>query len=334
MASLETMKKVAKISKITGLTSLCYKLNKNRKRTIAYHNIIPDKYWDDSLHLAHSMKESSFRKQIEIIKERFGCTLDIRDLNKVTVTFDDGYKNQYSLASKILDDENIQGYFFCTANVINNNEPFIMDKLQYWISYVPYGVYNLDEINIVLNIKDKNSRKTEWEKISDIIGLVEIEKIEKMLDKLYPLDNIKINENFYKLRFKEISNDELEQMKARGHKIGAHSANHKRLSIMNNEELKNDINICKDMLGNIYNTNIFCYPFGSIEDINETVLENIKQNGFKSAFAYSNNPIEEGYNEYFMPRMFLPDTNNENIIEFILSGAKHFMSFRSLLPKY
>ena len=31
MASLETIKKVAKISEMTGFTSLCYKLNKNRK---------------------------------------------------------------------------------------------------------------------------------------------------------------------------------------------------------------------------------------------------------------------------------------------------------------
>ena len=78
MASLETIKKVAKISKITGFTSLCYRLNKNRKRTIAYHNIIPDKYWDDSLHLSHSMKESSFIKQLEVIQSKLGTTLNIR----------------------------------------------------------------------------------------------------------------------------------------------------------------------------------------------------------------------------------------------------------------
>ena len=67
MASVSTLKKVAKISKYTGFTLLCYFLNRNRKRTIAYHNVIHDQYWDNSVHLAHSMKESSFRKQIEVI---------------------------------------------------------------------------------------------------------------------------------------------------------------------------------------------------------------------------------------------------------------------------
>lgn len=332
MASIETLKIVSKISKVTGFTSLCYKLNKERKRVIAYHNIIPDKYWDDSLHLAHSMKESSFIKQLEIIRNRLGVTLNIYDIDKATITFDDGYLNQYLIASKIMDDKDIKGYFFCTANVINNNEPFIMDRLQYWFSYVPEGTYYLDKLGIKLSIKDKSSRISEWQKISDIIGDVEIEKIENLLDEKYPFKDIKIDKEFGKLRFRGISKSQLIDMKEHGHKIGAHSANHKRLSIMDYEELKNDIGICKYMLDSDYNTDVFCYPFGSRKDINEIVLENIKKNGFKYAFAYSNNPIKEGYDEYFMPRMFLPDTDNEEVIDFILSGAKHFMSFRKLLP--
>lgn len=334
MASLETIKKVAKISKITGFTSLCYRLNKNRKRTIAYHNIISNKYWDDSLHLAHSMRESSFIKQLDIIQNRFGVTLDIYDTNKATITFDDGYLNQYSVASRIMDDKDIKGYFFCTANVINDNQAFIMDRLQYWLSYVPEGIYSLDEINIVLNIKDTESRKIEWHKISDIIGSIEIERIEKLLDDKYPFRDIKIDKEFGNLRFSGIGKSQISEMKENGHKIGAHSANHKRLSIMDELELKKDIDMCGSMLYKIYNTDIFCYPFGSIVDINENVLKNIKDNGFHSAFAYSNNPIKEGYNEYFMPRMFLPDTDDTDIINFVLSGAKHFISFRKLLPKF
>lgn len=334
MASLEIMKKVAKISKITGFTKLSYILNKNRKRTIAYHNIIPDKYWDNSIHLNHSMKESSFKKQLDIIEKRFGCTLDIYDKSKVTLTFDDGYLNQYSVASKIMDNKNMQGYFFCTANVINNNEAFIMDKLQYWISYVPYGVYNIEEFDIELNINTEDSRKSEWKKISNIIGDIPIEQVEYLLDKTYPFEKIRIDTDFYKLRFEGINKNQLNEMKINGHKIGAHSAYHKRLSAMSGEELKVDISVCSDMLDRTYNTNVFCYPFGSIGDINKAVIETIRENGFKNAFAYSNNPIGEGYDEYFMPRIFIPDTDESDIIEFILSGAKHFISFRKLLPKY
>lgn len=335
MASINTLTKIAKISKITGFTSLCYLMNRNRKRTIAYHNIIPDKYFDNSLHLSHSMKESSFKKQLEIINYRFGgTTLDIEDTEKVTLTFDDGYLNQYLLASKLMDKQNMKGYFFCVANLIKNNEPFIMDKLQYWFSYVPCGVYEIKEINIKLEIRYEDSRVTEWKKIDNIICDITIERAEELLNKAYPFNKIKIDEEFYKLRYNNISKIQIEDMKKNGHKIGAHTASHKRLSVMDRTELKEDIAICGKMLNSIYNTNIFCYPFGSKQDINEDVIEEIKSNGFTKCFAYCNGHIEGGYNKYFMPRMFLYDTDDKDLINFVLSGAKHFLSFRKLLPKY
>ena len=335
MASINTLTKIAKISKITGFTSLCYLMNRNRKRTIAYHNIIPDKYFDNSLHLSHSMKESSFKKQLEIINDRFGgSTLEIEDTEKVTLTFDDGYLNQYLLASKLMDKQNMKGYFFCVANLIKNNEPFIMDKLQYWFSYVPYGVYEIKEINTKLEIKDKDSRTTEWKKIDDVIGDITIERAEELLDKAYSFNEINIEEEFYQLRYNHINKAQIDEMKKNGHKIGAHTASHKRLSVMDKEELKEDIAICKEMLNITYNTDVFCYPFGSKQDINDEVIEEIKSHGFTKSFAYCNGPIEGGYNRYFIPRMFLYNTDDKDLIDFVLSGAKHFISFRRLLPKY
>ena len=165
MASIDTLKKVAQISKYTGFTSLCYFLNRNRKRIIAYHNIIPDRYWDNSIHLAHSMKESSFRKQIEVIRKRFDVDLDIYNSKTVTLTFDDGYLNQYTVASKILDENKVKGYFFCVADLINDRKTLDIDMLQYWISYVPYGIYKIEEVDLNLNIRDEDSRKSEWQKI-------------------------------------------------------------------------------------------------------------------------------------------------------------------------
>ena len=84
----------------------------------------------------------------------------------------------------------------------------------------------------------------------------------------------------------------------------------------------------------LYNTKIFCYPYGSQKDISEKVIEELKKNNFTNSFAYSNAPLSGmDYNDYFMPRMFIPDTDDKDLINFVLSGAKHFVSFRRLLPK-
>ncbi|MDU2673328.1 MAG: polysaccharide deacetylase family protein [Clostridium sp.] len=338
MANIDTLKKVAKISKYTGFTSLCYFLNRNRKRTIAYHNVIPDKHWDNSIHLAHSMKESSFRKQIEVIKKKFDFDLDIYNPKTITLTFDDGYLNQCTVASKVLDENDLNGYFFCVADLINNKKTLDMDMLQYWISYVPYGEYNVEEINLSLNIRDKQSRKSEWQKISDKLDEgIKLCDMKNILDNIFKFEELKkaTNHNeMYKIRFNPIDFEGINKMKKNGHKIGAHTAKHLRLSRLSKYELIEDISICKYNMDKLYNTKIFCYPYGSQKDISEEVIEELKKSNFTHSFSYSNGPLNGmDYNDYFMPRMFIPDTDDEELINFVLSGAKHFFSFRKLLPK-
>lgn len=338
MANINTLKKVAKISKYIGFTFLCYFLNRDRKRTIVYHNVIPNKYWDNSIHLAHSMKESSFRKQIEVIKKRFDIDLDIYNPKTITLTFDDGYLNQYTVVSKVLDENDLNGYFFCVADLINNKKTLDMDMLQYWISYVPYGEYNVEAINLSLNITDEQSRKSEWKKISDKLDEgIKLYDMKNILDNIFKFEELKkaTNHNdIYRTRFNPIDLESINKMKKNGHKIGAHTAKHLRLSRLSKYELIEDISICKYNMDNLYNTKIFCYPYGSQKDISKDVIEELKKNNFTNSFSYSNGPLNGmDYNDYFMPRMFIPDTDDEDLINFVLSGAKHFFSFRKLLPK-
>lgn len=338
MADISTLKKVARISKVTGFTRLCYFFNRNRKRVIAYHNVIPDKFFDDSLHLFHSMKESSFKAQLEVMRKRFRVSTDIEDVKSITLTFDDGYLNQYEIASKAMDRRNMKGYFFCVEDLISNGNPILMDMLQYWVSYVEEGTYKLEELNITLELRNEESRKLQWNKISELLNSgVTPEKVEEAFEKAYSFKYIKgPKEKFLKLRFAAIPKSSLKAMKEKGHYIGAHSAFHRRLSLMNEEQLKEDIDICKKAKENILNTNVFAYPYGSKEDISTTVLDIIAKAGFTRAFAYSNGPLkgEFQYNKYFMPRIFLADTSDKDLIDFTLSGAKHFIAFRRLLPKW
>lgn len=338
MADMGTLKKVARISKVIGFTRLCYFFNRNRKRVIAYHNVIPDKFFDDSLHLAHSMRESSFKVQLDVMRRRFKVSTDIEDVKSLTITFDDGYLNQYEIASKAMDRYNLKGYFFCVDDLISKGDPILMDRLQYWVSYVDEGTYKLEELNVTLELKNKESRKLQWNKISNLLNSgVTQEKVEEEFEKAFSFKNIKgPKAKFLKLRFAPISKSTLKTMKENGHFIGAHSAHHRRLSLMSEEKLNEDVDICKNSSGATFNTNVFAYPYGSKEDISSTVVELIEKAGFTEAFAYSNGPLKGAfqYNKYFMPRMFLADTSDKDLIDFTLSGAKHFIAFRRLLPKW
>lgn len=333
---IDKKKLLAKISKYSGFTSFCYFLNRDRKRVLAYHNIIIDDLFDNSMHLDHSTKESDFKAHLKIIQSKFDIDLNLSNKKSVTLTFDDGYLNQYLIGSKILDEINAKGIFFFSEDLIKNCRTLNMDLIQFWVSYVKEGSYDLKEANIRIEIREGNRRK-EWKKISNKLleGDISLEELVNVLNKAYDINKIiDKNKEIYELRFKSIKPKFLNNMKKKGHLIGAHSSKHNRLSDLSYEELKEDIELCKNELGKIYNTDIFCYPYGSEDDISDRVIEEIKNSGFKKAFLYGNFPLKNfSYNEYLMPRMILPNTTNKDLIHFTLSGAKNMILFRKRLPK-
>ena len=68
-----------------------------------------------------------------------------------------------------MDGMNNQGYFFCAVNLIDDKKILEIDKLMYWMSYVPFGEYNLDEINYKLVIKEQWQRNEQWSILYEMI---------------------------------------------------------------------------------------------------------------------------------------------------------------------
>ncbi|MGL5066392.1 MAG: polysaccharide deacetylase family protein [Sarcina sp.] len=334
MKSKSKVVMVAKICEYAGINKLFYYLNRNRKKIIAYHNVIDDKYCDDTLQLEFSTKESSFRNQIDLISKKFKVDLDFLNDKSVQITFDDGYINQVEKATKILDEYGIKGIVFCVANLIDSKEPLGMDKIMYWFSYAPRGVYEIKDKDIKFEITDNESSRTNA--VRYVEGFINqqfsLGDLSKELNKIYKYDQLKYEG--YEERFKGATRNDIENMKNRGHLLGAHSSNHEKLVNLSEENLKKDIDKCGEFLEQgIYNTNMFCYPYGGINDVPESMPELLKKNKFTHAVAYDNTARYQ-YNEYYIPRIFLPDIEDKAVINFILSGLRHFLLYRKLLPKW
>lgn len=327
---------VIKGCNIFGVNNIFYKLNRGRKKIIAYHNVLPDNYFKDVINLEYSIKESQFIRHLEIIKRRFNIGLDLYNNDEVTITFDDGYLNQYLIASRILDKYCIKAYFFYAGDLLKDRDILSIDRIQYWLDYVKEGTYFNKRYNLEIEISDINSRRYCWKKIQNLIGnKVSFDEICNILNEMYNFEDINIDENFYKLRFTPIKEGQLGIMKSRGHKIGAHSASHNILSNMSEDELENDINKCRTLLDKgIYNTKTFCYPFGGEDEVSEDVIKYVEKNGFKDSLSFMSSKLSElRYFKYFIPRITLPNTDDEDYIDFILSGTYYFMKNFRLFPK-
>lgn len=77
-----------------------------------------------------------------------------------------------------------------------------------------------------------------------------------------------------------------------GMTIGSHSHNHKNLTKLQDDELKNEILYSKEYLENLFSVSIsdFCYPFGKINSLSYTYVKKSYINGYttnRSRFIYN-----------------------------------------------
>ena len=325
---------IANVCEVLFINKLFYKLNKNRKKILAYHNVVSDKYYDGKLHLDYSISESDFRTQLKVIKKNCNINLNFDDVSTTQITFDDGYLNQVSKATKILDEYNVKGTVFCAANLVNSEFPLDIERVLYWFSYVKEGIYIINSLNLTLNIQDNNiSRKEAFKRVeSNITSTYTLANIVEDLDKIYSFDLLQFAG--YEERFTGVSTADLDEMKSRGHLVGAHSSKHYNLATMSKKDLIKDIDKCGLFLKEgIYNTSVFCYPYGNRKDIPEEMPKLLEKNKFSLGLSYGNSATDN-FEKFYIPRVTLPATGNVAGINFILSGARHFLVFRKLFPKY
>ncbi len=309
------------------ITNYFYYVNKNNQIILTYHNILPDYLYDNTPHLLVSYKESIFKKHLKILKKRFKITTQLGEPNSCIITFDDGYQNNFHIAHKILKKEGIKAIFFISSS----EETYWIDKILYWISYVPSGKYCI--FSNILEIENTFQRKNS---LNIIMKLLETnyfpQKIIDELNKVFPFKQIKVNKELYNLRFKKLEINQIEEMKKFGHKIGAHSNHHHILSKLSFSELKKEIEIDEKKIGELFNCNFYAYPFGTEYDINDMVINIIKKSKFNFGFLNINHPNFK-YNRLLLPRFILPPNEEEDYkIEGLLSGLRYFLKYRKKLP--
>ena len=324
-----------------GVNRLFYFLNRKRKRILAYHNVLPDAHFRNRLHEGVSHSESVFREQITHLTRRFKIGLDIDDPNQLTLSFDDGYRNQHAVAHPILMQFGIKAYFFCTLELVSDAKTLLIDEFMCWLSYAKAGCYRIELPNgtppLTLIVQNDNDRLACWKLLYPHI-LADYPTVAPALyaelDRCQPFSEIKqqIDATYRTLRFDPILPHALLTMKAYGHLVGAHGKTHAPLGCLAKPALEEELKTCESEIGNTFNTGVFCFPFGGLKE----TTSDVRRFGFSHAFANINVPLPktQSYHDFMIPRLALPNSANPAEMDFILSGTKYFLKHRCLLPKW
>jgi peptidoglycan/xylan/chitin deacetylase (PgdA/CDA1 family) len=301
---------------------------------LTYHNVIPDDLFDASLHLGVSHSESAFKKHMSILKKRLAP-------ENVLITFDDGYVNQYEVASRILDKHNLKGVFFISFKLLIERQPLTIDKVLQWVSYVPEGQYTI--FNSLYTLSEESRHPVFllfYEKLLN--DCVLWETIEEQLNVAYAFNKLRIDPALKRLRFEPLTLKNLSALKLAGHTVAAHSWAHLPLATLPIETQREDFSLSKVFAKKHCNSNLYSYPYGGKREVSSETISLCKEYGFSAAYLNINdsiNDLEEDAN-YQLPRIDLLN-NNAYYIEAKLSGFYFFcklllgnlLIFKPMLPR-
>ncbi len=324
----------------SGLDAFFYWLNRHAKRVLCFHHVLPD---DMALNLpldGFAVTASQFRRIVREVRRRLPLSVDIADSSRATITFDDGFLNQYEVAAEILRQEGeIPACLFVAGKMIGNDHPqsaLDCDLLAAWATFVPEGDYTLciNGENRHFTIKDLLDRRRVWLSVLRPLWVDELRsatdrgKLLKALSELYSFDKIfnELPEDYVRLRFTGVSHKQLEDLRSRGWTIGWHTYSHVTLKILSREEREKELTAPAE-----FAKEVMAYPFGSPDAIDDETIEIASRKGYPCAFSYMIDPGSM-MGLWFLPRMSVPSSKYQ--LHFELSGLKYFLRTRRLLPRF
>ena len=326
------------------LHRLAYFLNRNRKRTITFHNVLTDDVFLSNVANGVSNSLSQFKTIIDEISKHFNFSLDLDDPKTVTITFDDGYRNQVEVAAPYLISRGIPAYLFVSGSLlkpienqlymtkVGEGKTLVIDLLLHWVAYAPDGTYSVRFGN-----KDEsfelcdNDRLTVWSTMvwPAFVGDAKSkgEDVLKVLDAAYPMDRIikSLPKRYVEQRLKGPKDAQLIELMHMGWEIGWHTFSHYPLSLLSYDEKVAELTPDHRCM-----SKVLSFPYGGPKEVDSDSLEIIKSIGFEDAVSNVNtkNVLTSSF---FRSRMSLP--SNKVMLHFELSGLKHLIQYRKLLPK-
>jgi len=204
----------------------------------------------------------------------------------VSITFDDGYLDNYTLAYPILKKHGVPATVYLTTDVIGTSQRIWTDQIEFMLLETRKDQFSLPRL-----FGDKELRiKTKKEKEQVINEITEALKKRPDAERKEMIVEIKkiLNENRnYKnnLESRTMLNwDEVQGMAKDGITIGSHSHTHPILSRMPVQEAKVEIfnskKIIEENLG--IQAKHFAFPNGREEDFSEELRDYCREIGFES----------------------------------------------------
>ena len=227
----------------------------------------------------------------------------------LAITFDDGYRDNHTMAFPILRKYALPATLYLTVGLIGTCNKTWVDEIQY----------------ALLNTKEKNFFFTELfgDEFVDVSSMekktITNIRIARSLKRINNQKRLQLLEDLFRILKvkKEYENkhderamlnwEEVEKMAGYHISFGAHTVSHPILTEMSLEEAKQEIILSKHIIENKlgFEAKHFAIPNGGVNDFSEDLKEFCIQSGFESIvtteYGYVNNTSDPHFLRRFMP---------------------------------
>jgi peptidoglycan/xylan/chitin deacetylase (PgdA/CDA1 family) len=264
---------------------------KHTLRILTYHRITDDLRLRGHQSLT-SASPFQFEKQLKFLQKKFYITsfAEIKSLiskklklpkNCLIITFDDGYKDNYTNAYSILQKHNIPATFFITTGFINKRYAPWWDEISEIISKTKIPVIKTTAgKNISLMTKEDKDNA-----IQQIIKDIKTTSQEEIFDKIAYYTKVLRGGPLEVSEF--MSWGELREMSNRGMEICPHTVSHCNLNKVPLLTARREIHNSKIAIEKETGREIvaFSYPFGSSDSYNENIKGILERENFFCAVS-------------------------------------------------
>ncbi|NHA15378.1 polysaccharide deacetylase family protein [Thioalkalivibrio sp. XN279] len=300
---------------------------------LMYHRVLPRSDCADYPLESLVMPLEAFQQQVawlsrsaevvpvaEALERLAGGEASVKPL--VSVTFDDGYADNFEHAAPVLESNGLRGTFFVATDFVGRGFPFWFDVAADAWTRLDYGA-RMRLLEDLSSSWGQDSRKAKCG--ADLASWMSALKLVPVTerDRCVEMARSRVEGEFDATRFRAMTREQLVELDRRGHEVASHGVSHSILPLLDDTALAHELRASRvalsDWLG--HDVNGFCYPNG---DSDPRVIAAARAAGYRyacSTIEGLNRPGEDAFRlkrrPIAMRRVFGPD------------GAHSLLGFRT-----
>lgn len=301
----------------------------NKSFILMYHRVLTDpKNQIVPVQPGMYVTQNSFKKQIKYLKKHYKV-IKLRDMLEMqyrernhedvcSITFDDGWIDNYDVAFPLLYESNIPATFFLATNLIGTQKWFWSDEVAFFISkYSPQmrgAIFS--QVNIPIEIKQmiEKIKYSNTEMLTNLVYKIKLLPTMQM-EKIITTVRAAIKNDLPGLRLMMNWDNVLEMHNTGLADFQPHTHNHQiltKVDYMSAEyEIKRSKEIIETKLNNI--VDCFCYPSGQYS---RDIINILQKYNIKYAVTTEKGYVENSPNQFSINRIGVHDSISSNKILF------------------